>query len=105
MKVKVIKPGKLVRDEEGKILDARSTITLIKTNDVNIIIDTGLRGEEANIIKNLRAESLNPKDIKFVVNSHLHLDHIGNNFLFSNARFIAHKNERPDENFQIIEGD
>lgn len=105
MITKVIKQGKLVRDEKGFILEASSTVTLIKTKNKNIIVDTGIFGEENKIIKNLKKECLKPKDIDIVINTHLHLDHIGNNHLFSNGKFIAHKKEFPKKEFIKIEGD
>lgn len=105
MIIKVIKQGKLLRDENGLILDARSTVTLIKTQNKNIIIDTGLYGEKKEIIKNLKFEGLEPKDIDIVINTHLHSDHTGNNDLFLKADFIAHEKERPSSKFIKIQGD
>ncbi len=104
MIVKVIKSGILVRDENGLILDARSTVTLIKTKGRNIIVDTGIIGEENIIIRNLKIESLAPDDIDIVINTHLHDDHTGNNNLFKNAQFIAHEKENPGSKYLIING-
>jgi len=41
----------------------------------------------------LKEHGLAPEDIDLVVNTHLHVDHAGNDKLFKNARFIAQKKE------------
>lgn len=104
MEVKVIKPGSLVRDKNGLILDARSSVVLVKGGDKNIIVDTGFPGEEEIIIQGLKAERLSPDDIEIVINTHLHNDHTGNNHLFKKARFIAHEKENPGSEYHIVRG-
>jgi glyoxylase-like metal-dependent hydrolase (beta-lactamase superfamily II) len=79
---------------------------LVQTDDKNILIDTGLgelpeglakfynvRRDGEGIVKSLRAHGLGPEDIDIVVNTHLHVDHAGNNSLFKNAKFYAQKKE------------
>ncbi len=105
MTVSIIKPGILVRDKNGLILDARSTVTLIKAGDKNIIVDTGLPGEDKIIVMGLDQEGLSADDIDIVINTHLHNDHTGNNLLFRKAVFIAHEKENPGPNYFVIDGD
>ncbi|MCY4203346.1 MAG: N-acyl homoserine lactonase family protein [Aestuariivita sp.] len=51
-------------------------------------------GEHSNnVIDNLKAIGLTPKEINIVVNSHLHPDHCGCNAFFENARFVVHEKE------------
>jgi N-acyl homoserine lactone hydrolase len=83
--VSVLKPGSLIRDESGNLLDARSSVTLITSGSRKIIVDTGLEGEEELIIDALARRRLRPEHIDTVVNTHSHPDHCGNNYLFSQA--------------------
>jgi len=80
-----------------------------------IIVDTGIRdlswvksafgenyelnckctlSEEDNIV-NLLKKGLNlkPDNIDMVINTHLHYDHCGNNYIFNNAQFIVQRSE------------
>ncbi len=78
---------------------------LIQTNSDNILIDTGignLPDKYDQYYKTDRSQSLDeslaevgllPEDISVVINTHLHVDHCGNNKLFKNARFVVQKAE------------
>jgi len=81
---------------------------LVQGNNDNILIDTGLDENELmtpagfseetglepkSIVESLAELSLQPDDIDIVINTHLHDDHCGNNGLFTNAVFYAHKDE------------
>mgnify|MGYP002621595623 CR=1 FL=1 len=90
-------------------------VWFIEGEDQNILIDTGLgdceeimalqgsygidyvatKTKEQEIVTALAAKGLKPEDIDVVVLTHLHFDHIGNNELFKNARFIVQKDEVP----------
>ncbi|HOT06538.1 MAG TPA: MBL fold metallo-hydrolase [Methanotrichaceae archaeon] len=89
-KVYLIKAGSLVRDQEGCILDARSTVTLI-TSDIRVVVDTGMAGEDGIILSSLAGIGLKPEDIDAVVNTHSHPDHTGNNHLFTQAQILDHR--------------
>lgn len=107
MLVKVVKPGILIRNNLGIILQATSTVTLVSCNEHNIIVDTSVPSEGESILQGLSNLGFTQNDIDIVINTHLHGDHIGNNALFKKARFIAHAKEFPAKlkNVQIIEGD
>lgn len=107
MLIEIIKPGVLVRNNLGMILHASSTVTLVSIPKHNIIVDSGIPGEGESIIKGLSAHGLSQNDINIVINTHLHGDHISNNALFENARFIAHVKELPARlpNVLVIEGE
>jgi len=107
MLIEVIKPGILVRNNLGMILSASSTVTLIITEEHNIIVDTALPREGKQIVHALSARGLSVNDIDIVINTHLHGDHIGNNGLFLKAEFIAHAKEFPPRlaNITVIEGE
>ncbi len=90
-------------------------VWLIKGADKLILIDTGLgsidevnnvqlkygvgfvatRNDNQDLIKGLAALGVEPKDIDIVVLTHLHFDHVGNNHLFENAKFIVQRDELP----------
>jgi glyoxylase-like metal-dependent hydrolase (beta-lactamase superfamily II) len=99
--IKVIKPGILIRDRFGNILDARSTVTLVRNDDLNLIVDTGLSSERNSILKALNELQLNPDNIDFVINTHSHADHTGNNTIFSEATFIIHRDEFSVQNGKL----
>lgn len=67
---------------------ADGTITLIK-GPKNIIVDTGGPWDKKTILETLKKNEVNPQDVSFVVCTHGHSDHTGNNNLFINATFIV----------------
>lgn len=88
-------------------------VWLITGGEKLILIDTGLgdvdeamdiqarygsdymasRSEGQDIVGGLARHGVAPEDIDIVVLTHLHYDHVGNNELFPNARFIVQKDE------------
>ena len=69
-----------------------------------VLVDTGVGSGHAYIERNFAPEifpiadalaevGVTPDDVAFVVNSHLHFDHCGNNRLFKHARFFAQQTE------------
>ena len=88
---------------------------LIEGEGKVILIDTGLgdcdeimsmqnnygidyiatKSKDEEIVTALGTKGLTPADIDIVVLTHLHFDHIGNNELFSKARFIVQEDEVP----------
>ena len=87
-RVFLLKAGSIERDLAGIILDARSSVTLIKTERGWIIVDTGQVGDEEEILKALADLGLEKSDIDIIVNTHSHPDHCANNRLFSRAMKI-----------------
>ena len=77
-------------DEAGKIMKANCACTLIKSNDVNILVDTMTPWDKDRLIAKLKQEhKLDTSDIHFLVCTHGHADHIGNNNLFLNATHVV----------------
>jgi glyoxylase-like metal-dependent hydrolase (beta-lactamase superfamily II) len=87
----LVKPGSIERDEYGRILDARSSVTLIIHGLHMIIVDSGLCGEEELIRRELAKLGIEPEEIKSIVNTHSDADHCGNNHLFSRAKILIPK--------------
>jgi glyoxylase-like metal-dependent hydrolase (beta-lactamase superfamily II) len=87
----LLKPGSIERDECGRILDARSSVTLIICGQHKIIVDSGLQGEEEPIERALEELCMKPQEIDCIVNTHSHPDHCGNNHIFSHAKASSAK--------------
>ncbi|MCJ2512691.1 MAG: MBL fold metallo-hydrolase, partial [Candidatus Thermoplasmatota archaeon] len=78
---------------------------LVESEDLRILVDTGIGELPEKIVKyfkpdrsmtlekSLRKVGLSPEDITTVVNTHLHVDHCGNNHLFKGARFVVQEME------------
>jgi glyoxylase-like metal-dependent hydrolase (beta-lactamase superfamily II) len=89
----------------GKKYMAALKPLLVQTDSDNILIDTGIGDLPEELSKyykpqrpetleqTLSKQGLSPKDISLVINTHLHVDHCGNNQLFKNAKFIVQEAE------------
>ncbi len=89
----------------GKTYRAALKPLLIETDGEYILVDTGFGtppkrvrkhytlDRSVNLTSSLKANDFSVDDISMVVSTHLHLDHIGNNALFKNAKFLAQKKE------------
>nr|XP_018897532.1 PREDICTED: metallo-beta-lactamase domain-containing protein 1 [Bemisia tabaci]XP_018897533.1 PREDICTED: metallo-beta-lactamase domain-containing protein 1 [Bemisia tabaci]XP_018897534.1 PREDICTED: metallo-beta-lactamase domain-containing protein 1 [Bemisia tabaci]XP_018897536.1 PREDICTED: metallo-beta-lactamase domain-containing protein 1 [Bemisia tabaci]XP_018897537.1 PREDICTED: metallo-beta-lactamase domain-containing protein 1 [Bemisia tabaci]XP_018897538.1 PREDICTED: metallo-beta-lactam len=85
-RVTVLYPGYSKSVKDGMI--ANCSCTLI-TGCVNVIVDTMTPWDQEKIIRGLELHGLQCKDINYVVCTHGHSDHIGNNNLFLNATQIV----------------
>lgn len=78
---------------------------LIVTDDENMIVDTGIAAlppalskyvrftKDTDIVQSLSSYGLSTDDISVVLNTHMHMDHCGNNRLFRQARYFVQKTE------------
>jgi glyoxylase-like metal-dependent hydrolase (beta-lactamase superfamily II) len=74
-------------------IEISCTTTLIKGEE-NILVDPGALVNKENLLKALKEENLEPEDIKIIILTHLHLDHITNIYLFENAKvFLRFRGE------------
>lgn len=131
----------------GKKLRIGAHSVLIKTSEGYVLIDTGLKPkgienpfntwgalsnvinpqmeEGEDIISALANLDVKPDQITHVVNTHMHFDHTGGNYLFKHAVFVVQKSEyrfamNPDSHwaasymknhydfdarYQLVEGD
>ncbi|MBF0537296.1 MAG: MBL fold metallo-hydrolase [Nitrospirae bacterium] len=87
IEVKVLKPGYTI-DAGNDQVRSDGTITLIRGPN-NLIVDTGSPHDRATILECLDREGLGVDDINYVVCTHGHCDHVGNNNLFPEATFIV----------------
>lgn len=93
--VKIIQTGYARRLSPSEV-QADGNITLVK-GPKNIIVDTGGPWDREMILGALAAEGLDVKDIQYVICTHGHSDHTGNNNLFTDATFVV--------SFDISKGD
>ncbi|MCQ8902776.1 MAG: MBL fold metallo-hydrolase [Methanothrix sp.] len=89
MRILLVKPGALERDEAGNILYASSSVTLI-ISDRTVVVDTGSADERELVFDGLKRYGASPDDIEIVVNTHLHEDHTGGNDMFRNADLLSY---------------
>jgi len=88
--VKVLITGYLMHEPES---DGRigCTVTLVRDNDKNIIVDPGGIRTSDQIIKMLEKENLTADHIDFVFLTHCHYDHFKNIGQFPNATVIEYQ--------------
>ena len=86
--------GYIVREGQA-IKDASSSVTLVESAGQRIIIDTGSPRNCASLRTALESMGVPVDSVKHLVNTHLHIDHVGCNHLFGSARSYAHALESP----------
>lgn len=62
-----------------------SSCTLLTSGACRIVVDSGLSSEESALRAALDLRGLDPGDVYGVINTHLHVDHCGNNAIFPRA--------------------
>lgn len=102
--VRVVFEGWL-RRESGVLKEAHSTSTLVLTTGHNILVDTSSRQQRAPLLQGLEDAGLRPEDVDILINTHMHMDHTGNNDLFASAVRMARSEEYPDASFRSITED
>lgn len=101
---------------DSNCMIANCSSTLIKTHcGKNIIVDTMTAWDGELIVKALKEHCVEPKDIHFVVCTHGHSDHIGCNYLFTNAEWhfvgscMSRHDKYPEHNwnqpYKLVDGE
>ncbi len=67
----------------------RSSVTLLRSEGVRLLVDTGLAQDRRQLAAALAGRGLGPKDIDLVVSTHLHYDHCGNHLLCPQATYLV----------------
>ncbi|MBA2862776.1 MBL fold metallo-hydrolase [Methanococcus maripaludis] len=93
-------------EENGMFVGPSSSCTYIETSENKIIVDTSSRDKKKIIISNLNKLDVKLKDIDYVISSHNHNNHNGNNDLFRNAKVVRYSdgsiNEFKDPEIDIL---
>ena len=66
-----------------------ATCALLSKGRHHILVDTGMPHEAHRLIEALRERGLHPSDIRMIVNTHFHVDHVLNNCLFPESEIYA----------------
>ena len=66
-----------------------ATSVLLSNRRHHIIVDTGMPHEGHAIVKALEERGLKTRDVKTVINSHFHIDHVSNNTLFPGSEIFG----------------
>ena len=82
------------------VLSARATVTLIK-GAPNVLVDTGDAWQRDEVVGALAAHGVAPADVAYVILTHGHLDHVGNNNLFPHATFLLDADLGRDGEYRI----
>jgi len=85
-KVEILLPGYYLPGESGARVCA--TVTLIRDNGLNIVVDPGTLPNPALLLGELAKRGLSPGDIGMVFITHGHTDHFRNAGLFPEARLL-----------------
>ena len=101
-KLDILAVGDLKRDDDGKILEAHSTSTLIRTDDRIIVVDTSSRYLRPALKSSFRELGVFAKDVDTVVLTHLHADHTENLDLFPNAKIYLHEGSETPADFEHV---
>ena len=79
---------------------AGGTVTLI-TGDPMVVVDTGAPEQRQEIVDACASSGIDPAQVAYVVNTHGHLDHVGNNNLFPHATFVLDTDLAKDGEYWI----
>ena len=78
-----------VNDEDGSSFANANCSCVLITGECNVIVDTMTPWDTQFIVDSLKSKGLSPDDIQFVISTHGHSDHLGNNNLFLKAKHIV----------------
>ena len=86
--VDILKEGTRIDSYLGGVKISKaccSSVILVRHASEHILVDTGAMGYWREILSRLSALGLKPSDVSYIVNTHTHLDHVYNNYLFPRA--------------------
>ncbi|MFA7149876.1 MAG: MBL fold metallo-hydrolase [Candidatus Methanomethylophilaceae archaeon] len=98
--------GNLKRSEDGSILDANSTSTLIKADGRLIVVDTSTVRMRPAIKVSFKQIGVFMKDVDTVILTHMHHDHAENTDLYPNAEVYVHSgDENIPSGYNVVDSD
>ncbi|MDR0522982.1 MAG: MBL fold metallo-hydrolase [Candidatus Methanoplasma sp.] len=96
IKLDVLVIGDFSLDADGGVTGAYSTSTLVRTGDMNIVVDASAPSMVPAIAKSFKQIGIYPDEVDAVILTHAHADHIGNLSLYPNAEVYVHEAEEAD---------
>ncbi len=95
LEFKIVQNGTFEMTPETGVTDNRPTCSLIQSEGLNVLIDLDHPVKDrSDLVESLASLGVMPHQIKVVLLTHLHPDHIGHKDLFPGALFMFHKDER-----------
>jgi glyoxylase-like metal-dependent hydrolase (beta-lactamase superfamily II) len=90
---------KVAADDQNRVAAGLNSL-LVRTGEKNVLIETGIGnklsekmvriyGQPAQLLENLQAAGIDPKDIDIVINTHLHFDHCGWNTVRQDGKIAS----------------
>jgi glyoxylase-like metal-dependent hydrolase (beta-lactamase superfamily II) len=76
-------------------------VALLQTEEATLLVDTGAGPKpraffpdgDARLLDELARLGVSPADVDIVVHTHLHIDHVGWDGAFPNARYVVHEDD------------
>jgi glyoxylase-like metal-dependent hydrolase (beta-lactamase superfamily II) len=76
-------------------------VVLLRTDETTLLVDTGAGPKprpffpdgDARLLDELELLGVTPADVDIVVHTHLHIDHVGWDGAFPNARYVVHEED------------
>ena len=106
--VKILVEGYTTADKPGEEEKTCPTITLVRDQDLVIVVDPGVLENQSILVDALKREGLSLEDVNVVFLTHSHIDHFRNIGMFPNAKVIEYygvwdKNKVEDRQNQLTE--
>ena len=92
IRLDILAVGSLLK-EDNEIKEAHSTSTLIRTENMTIVVDTSSKYLKPAIKSSLKQLKVLPEDVDVVILTHSHHDHTENNDMFKKAKFYIREEE------------
>ena len=86
----ILAVGNLVRDDEGRILEANSTSVLIRAEGRLIVVDPSTKYMRPAVKTSFKQVGVFPKDVDTVILTHAHRDHTESLDLYKGAKVYIH---------------
>lgn len=106
--VKILVEGYTTADKPGEGEKTCPTISLVRDQDIVIVVDPGVLENQSILVDALKRERLSLEDVNVVFLTHSHIDHFRNVGMFPNAKVIEYcgvwdKNKVKDRQNQLTE--
>ncbi len=107
LQLKIVQNGTLEMTAEEGMTDNRPTCSMLESEGGNILenwnvlidLDHPIK-DQSDLVNSLASHGVTPEQIKVIILTHLHPDHIGHKKLFPKALFMFHSEERLSFHFR-----